>query len=82
MTWNDFVMGRNDPEPCGSIWAKYFKSLQSACFFTTKIRYLKLDDLKVLKRLPDLLYNVKIGQGHLETCFVLLYVGVAAILVK
>ena len=40
----------------------------------------------VLKRSPDLLNNVKIGQGQLrlitETYFVLLYMGVAAILVK
>ena len=46
----------------------------------------KLEDLKVLKRSPDLLNNVKIGQGQLrlimETYFVLPYMGVAANLVK
>ena len=26
----------------------------------------KLEDLKVLRRSPDLLYNVKIGQGQLQ----------------
>ena len=26
----------------------------------------KLEDLKVLRRSPDLLNNVKIGQGHLQ----------------
>ena len=40
---------------------------------------LKLEDLKVLKRSPDLLYNVKIGQGQLrliiQTYFVLPYIG-------
>ena len=38
---------------------------------------LKLEDLKVLKRSPDLLNNVKIGQGQLrliiQTSFVLPY---------
>ena len=47
---------------------------------------LRLEDLTVLKRSPDLLNNVKIGQGQLrliiETYFVLPYMGVAAILVK
>ena len=46
----------------------------------------KLEDPKVLKRSPDLLNNVKIGQGLLsliiETYFVLPYMEVAAILVK
>ena len=39
----------------------------------------KLEDLKVLKRLPDLLNNVKIGHGQLrliiQTYFVLPYMG-------
>ena len=39
----------------------------------------KLEDLKVLKRSPDLLNNVKIGQGQLrliiQTYFVLPYMG-------
>ena len=30
------------------------------------ITYEKLEDLKVLRRSPDLLYNVKIGQGQLQ----------------
>ena len=45
----------------------------------------KLEDLKVLRRSPDLLNNVKIGQGHLQLIlkqFFLPYMGVAAILVK
>ena len=41
--------------------------------------HLKLEDLKVLKRSPDLLNNVKIGQGQLrliiQTYFVLPYMG-------
>ena len=46
---------------------------------------LKLEDLKVLKRSPDLINNVKIGQGftaYNKTYFVRPYMGVAAILVK
>ena len=39
----------------------------------------KLEDLKVLKRSPDLLNNVQIGQGQLrliiQTYFVLSYMG-------
>ena len=47
----------------------------------------KLEDLKVLRRSPDLFNYVEIGQGQLQlannkTYFVLLYMGVAAILVK
>ena len=45
----------------------------------------KLEDLKVLKRSPDLLDNVKIGQGQLrliiETDFVLTYMSMVVILV-
>ena len=45
-----------------------------------------LEDLKVLKRSPDLLINVKIGYGQLrliiQTYFVLPYMGMVAILVK
>ena len=44
-----------------------------------KWRLLQLEDLKVLKRSPDLLNNVKIGQSQLrliiQTYFVLPYVG-------
>ena len=40
---------------------------------------MKLEDLKVLKRSPDLLNNVKIGQGQFrlitQTYFVLPYMG-------
>ena len=49
------------------------------------IIFYKLEDLKVLRRSPDLFNNVKIGQGfraYNKTCFVLPYMGVAAILVK
>ena len=46
----------------------------------------KLEDLKVLRRSPDLFNNVKVGQGQLlliiKTCFVLPYMGFPAILVK
>ena len=46
----------------------------------------RLEDLKVLRRSPDLLNNVKIGQGQLqlimEQIFVLPYMGVAEISVK
>ena len=45
----------------------------------------KLEDLKVLRRSPDLFNNVKIGQGFTAyniTYSVLPYMGVAAILVK
>ena len=45
-----------------------------------------LEDLKVLRRSPDLLNYVKIGRGQLqlimEQIFVLPYMGVADILVK
>ena len=47
---------------------------------------LKLEDLKVLKRSPDLLNNVKIGHGQLRLImkYIFLYhiLGVVAILVK
>ena len=46
----------------------------------------QLEDLKVLKRTPDLLNNVKIGNSQLrliiQTYFVLPYMGMVAILVK
>ena len=45
----------------------------------------KLEDLKVLRRSPDLINNVKIGQGFTannKTYFVIPYMGVAAILFK
>ena len=44
-----------------------------------------LEDLKVLRRSPDLINNVKIGQGftaYNKTYFVIPYMGFAAILVK
>ena len=46
---------------------------------------LKLEDLKVLGRSPDLLNNCKTGQGQLQLImkhFVLPYMGVASILVQ
>ena len=50
------------------------------------IGFIKLEDLKVLKRSPDILNNVKIGHGQLrltiQTYFILLYTGMVAILVK
>ena len=46
----------------------------------------ELEDLNALKRSPDLLYDVKIGQGQIrliiETNVALLYMGNLAILVK
>ena len=47
---------------------------------------MKLEDLKVLKRSPDLLNNVKIGHNQLrliiQTYFGLPYMGIVVILVK
>ena len=34
--------------------------------YSAKLHILKLEDLKVLRRSPDLLNNVKIGQGQLQ----------------
>ena len=49
-------------------------------------KIIKLEDLKVLKRSPDLLNNVIIGHCQLrliiQTYFVLPYMGMVAILVK
>ena len=41
----------------------------------------KLEDLKVLRRSPDFLYNVNLVEGQLQL-FVLSYMRMAAILVK
>ena len=49
------------------------------------VGYSKLEDLKVLRRSPDLLNNVKIGQGQLQLIMeqiLLPYMGVEDILVK
>ena len=46
---------------------------------------MKLEDLKVLRNSPDLLNNVKIGQGQQQLImehFFFLYMGVVAILVN
>ena len=51
----------------------------------SKSKNRKLEDLKVLRRSPDLFNNVKIGQSftaYNKTYFVIPYMGVAAILVK
>ena len=53
-------------------------------YIPLQCRQKKLEDLKVLRRSPDLFNNDKIGQGftaYNKTYFVLLYIGVAAILV-
>ena len=42
----------------------------------------KLEDLTVLKRSPDLLNNVKIGQDQLQLTMKHIFMGVAAFLVK
>ena len=49
------------------------------------LNFIKLEDLKVLRRSPDLLNNVKIVQGQLQLIMeqiLLQYTGVADILVK
>ena len=42
----------------------------------------KLEDLKVLRRSPDLLNNVKIGQGQLQLIMEIFFVFTIYILVK
>ena len=42
----------------------------------------ELEDLKVLRRSPDIFNYVKMGQAYNKTYFGLPYMGVAAILVK
>ena len=67
--------------PALTIYALKFTSDMS----TYRNLYTKLEDLKVLRRSPDLINNVKIGQGftaYNKTYFVIPYMGVAAILVK
>ena len=60
---------------------KYFEDINdNAAKSLYTFRWLReLEDLKVLKRSPDLLINVKIGQGQLrliiQTYFVLPYMG-------
>ena len=39
------------------------------------ILVIKLEDLKVLRRSPDLLYNAKIGQGQLQLILFTIYGG-------
>ena len=56
----------------GSFWKKIIRRQKS----------MKLEDLKVLKRSPDLLNNVKIGHGQHKAYFVLPDMGMVAILVK
>ena len=54
-------------------------------YFWPALMIMQLEDLMVLRRSPDLINNVKKGQGfkaYNETYFVLPYMGVAAILVK
>ena len=41
-------------------------SLLFHCYLLLKKKRKKLEDLKVLRRSPDLLNNVKIGQGQLQ----------------
>ena len=65
---------------------KYLKTVGLLYSFTVCSGGIKkLEDLKVLRRSPDLINNVKIGQGftaYNKTYFVIPYMGVAAILVK
>ena len=55
-----------------------------ARFHNPSYQRYRLEDLKVLRRSPDLYNNVKIGQGQLMLIIkhILFYHGVAAILVK
>ena len=67
---------RSDILP-GLIWVQTVcKGYQQTTKHEVKLR---LEDLKVLKRSPDLLNNVKIGQGQLwliiQSYFVLPYMG-------
>ena len=88
-------MGRNRvPLSEGKLECTLTKEPQNyiSHFCDTELPCLKIDssnlilaDLKVLRRSPDLLNNVKIGQGQLQlngTNFVLPYIRVSAILVK
>ena len=43
-----------------------FNPTQVFAFHSLQFDFRKLEDLKVLKRSPDLLNNVKIGQGQLR----------------
>ena len=64
----------------GLIWTTLFNILMVFCE-----GFGKLEDLKVLRRSPDLFNNVKIGQGftaYNKTYFVLPYMGITSILVK
>ena len=65
---------------CGALCSNIFNLICNLATFR------KLGNLKALKCSPDLLNNVKIGQGQLrfiiETYFVLPYMGVVANLVK
>ena len=66
---------------CAARIAPFF----SAARYTISPLFLKLEDLKVLRRSPDLLNNVTIGQSTTDyngKKIVLPYMGVAAILVK
>ena len=62
-----------------SLKADSHKIFKFHIIFRPSKTHLKLEDLKVLKRSPDLLNNVKIGQGQLmdiiQTDFVLPYMG-------
>ena len=68
------------------VWTQIKPDIVPALIFDTlMILKKKLEDLKVLRRSPDLINNVKIGQGftaYNKTYFVIPYMGVAAILVK
>ena len=83
-------------EPFGEIGANFSLQLSSRTRFDkinkkkviaeNQCEKHKLEDLKVLRRSPDLLNNVKIGQGQLQLIMkqTLFYhiLGFAAILVK
>ena len=54
---------------CGSGWRLTFVRLNIFTYSKTCLKRpqkRKLEDLKVLRRSPDLLNNVKIGQGQLQ----------------
>ena len=53
------------PFHCGIVRLQKFKDSLKACFEKYCCSK-RLEDLKVLRRSPDLLNNVKIGQGQLQ----------------
>ena len=57
--------GANNWNPA-SQWDTNWRSITTNAKISSIILSVKLEDLKVLRRSPDLLNNVKIGQGQLQ----------------